>query len=286
MPNSNITELTAPNNKKTRDADAYLARQHNMLASYETLDQFVCDGEDQLEEADFKSLMFHLLNLRIALAGLLWKNSIFIGRSILDEFIFQIAKTGSGPILPQVITEFTETAAGRAGFVIYPLHGFGFEIARLLRHDPELKSFYSFKSFGMAISSQTGSLESAQLRLNHMARQLGVKNSIDFSDLTHHNLAGNLKWLTQNPLMMVSLASHTGEFFENQFIYTLKVRLAATLTVMLWALSENKTPSPQGYHLSTSASVNNWETLDVRHYLVGEARIDPKDRIEFRRIPR
>lgn len=284
MISKDLKSLTAPANKRTRNADEYLVRQHNKLAPYESLDHFVFAGEEELGDEDFRPLMHHMLNLRIELAGLLWKNDIFVGRSVLDEFIFQSAKARSSPVLDTVIQDFTRTAAGQPGFVIYPLHGFGFQMPGLFGRNPDLKLHYTFKRFGVSLSAQTHNLESTYKRLNYMADRLGVENKIDFSDLRHHSLAGHLQWLQKNPLMMVRLSSHTGEYYENQFVYTLKIRLAATMVMMLAAFVRDS-----GYadtsHLHTSAEVNNWQTLDIRHYLVGEARNQISEPIEFRRIP-
>jgi len=284
MTTPNIPSLQVPSNKHTRQADAYLARKHNLLASYESLEHFVVDGEEQLDESDFKTLMHHLLSLSIALASLFWKNQIFIGRSVLDEFIFQNAKSSRSPILKSVIDDFATTAAGKPGFVIYPLHGFGFEMPGLFNRNPELNLHHTFRDFGVSLTAQTHGLENVFERLNKMARRLGVENKVDFSDLRHHHLAAGLKWLTNNPLMMVRLSSHTGEYYENQFVYTLKIRLAATLVMMLSALIEDAGHSQSAY-LETSSEINNWQTLDIRHYLVGEARQAKSEAIEFRRIP-
>ena len=72
MISKDLKSLTAPANKRTRNADEYLVRQHNKLAPYESLDHFVFAGEEELGDEDFRPLMHHMLNLRIELAGLLW----------------------------------------------------------------------------------------------------------------------------------------------------------------------------------------------------------------------
>jgi hypothetical protein len=83
--------------------------------------------------------------------------------------------------------------------------------------------------------------------------------------------------------MMVRIASHTGAYYENQFIYTLKIRIAAALVAMLYALGAER-----GYQVDkfySSANVNNWETLDFRHYVIGEARSKKSELLDLRRIP-
>jgi len=90
-------------------------------------------------------------------------------------------------------------------------------------------------------------------------------------------------WLTRNPLMMVRIASHTGAYYENQFVYTLKIRIAAALAAMLYALGAER--DYKVGRSASSASVNNWETLDIRHYLIGEAGDKKSAPVDLRRVP-
>jgi len=81
--------------------------------------------------------------------------------------------------------------------------------------------------------------------------------------------------------MMVRLTSHTGDMYENQFVYSLKIRSAASCLLMLHALSVEKTGPVESFQ--ATSSVNNWETLDIRHYLIGEnLRQRP---MRLRRVP-
>lgn len=83
------------------------------------------------------------------------------------------------------------------------------------------------------------------------------------------------------PLLLVRLTSHTGDMYENQFVYTLKIRSAASALLMLHALSlEREGPVDK---FRSSAHVNNFQTLDIRHYLIGEGM--PTGKISTRRVP-
>ena len=84
-------------------------------------------------------------------------------------------------------------------------------------------------------------------------------------------------------MMMVRIASHTGASYENQFVYTLKIRIASAFTAMLHALASDRTGrKPERY---STATVNNWQTLDIRHYLIAEAPWDGSAELELRRVP-
>ncbi|MGV7035039.1 hypothetical protein [Methylobacterium symbioticum] len=82
--------------------------------------------------------------------------------------------------------------------------------------------------------------------------------------------------------LLVRLSSHTGAYYENQFIYPLKIRVAAALVVMLHALSVDAGITVD--KIKSSAEVSNNETLDIRHYLIGEATLADKP-LSLSRVP-
>ena len=172
--------------------------------------------------------------------------------------------------------------ADRHGFIVYPLVEFGMQIPPIMHKADDLKSMAVFSGAGFALTAQSNSLDGAFERLREMSTALGITASIDRSAIEHHARAGNMKWLTRNPLMVVRLASHTGDYYENQFVYTLKIRMAAAQTLMLYAMSVDAGFKNKDFE--TSARVNNWETLDVRHYLIGEAT-HPDKPLDIRRVP-
>lgn len=99
-----------------------------------------------------------------------------------------------------------------------------------------------------------------------MAAALGIRQRIAFEDVRH--FASYATWLERNPLMLVRLTSHTGDMYENQFVYSLKIRTAASCLLMLHALSIKKSGPAESFH--ATSNVNNWETLDILHYMIGE----------------
>lgn len=145
--------------------------------------------------------------------------------------------------------------------------------------DNGLRSDAVFPSAGFAVTTQSHSFEQAVASVGRMVRSLGIKRRIEDDDLRH--FAYSAKWFGKNPLMMVRLASFTGDMYENQFVYTMKIRLAAAHILMLHALLV-ETHGPLDPHSSTAA-VNNFETLDISHYLIAEA-IGRKT-LSTRRVP-
>jgi hypothetical protein len=165
-----------------------------------------------------------------------------------------------------VIADLAQAGAERPGFVLYPLTSFGMEMPTLFDRSSQLHDWVAFPHAGYAVSGQRHSVKAAHERLGEMAAALGIRQRIAVEDVRH--FASQAGWLDRNPLMLVRLTSHTGDMYENQFVYSLKIRTAASCLLMLHALSVEKSGPVESFH--ASSNVNNWETLDIRHYLIGE----------------
>ncbi|MDH4744928.1 HEPN domain-containing protein [Sphingomonas sp. NPDC092331] len=258
--------LTVTLGKKLKQSDDFLKAKHNLLSQFDSIDDLVTD-EKKLSAKDRQAIEHHILQLRAAIARTLWSNEFYIGRSLLDDYILHIAKNGSGDVPACVIAGLAAAGADRPGFVLYPLTGFGMEMPGIFAKDSKLRSEAVFKKAGFAVSTQSNSFDAAVASIERMARGLGVKQRIDKSDFRH--FAYTAKWFGKNPLMLVRVTSFTGDMYENQFIYSLKIRVAAANLLMLHCLSQEAVGPLDRHH--NSSFVNNFETLDIAHYLIGEA---------------
>jgi hypothetical protein len=278
-----IAAISVPATSDTNTSEAYLAQKHNLLGQFNSLEHLVVDGEESLDQSTYNGLTFHMRRLRAAIAEALWREEVFVSTTIIDEFVFHEVQRQPGQVVGAVMASLAQTTVHQAGFVIYPLNGFGLELPPLRRSSDTLLPYAVFKSLGMAVSAQSNSFETASARMSLLAKRLGIKGRIPVNDLHHYTVPSRLRWFTNNPLMMIRLTSHTGGMFENQFIYTLKIRIASSLLTMLTAIANDK-----GYAavpLSSSSRGNNFSTLDIDHYLIGEA-VRPGSRpLELRRVP-
>ena len=280
MSETPLTNLSITLSKPQKTSEAYLRSKHNLLNSFDSVEALVIDKK--LDEKDRNGILHHLLQIRSALAKQLWKAGIFIGVSVLDQFVFGAAKSGKADICGRVLDELRHAGAERPGFVLYPLTEFGMENEPFSRLPSDLKSIAVFEDAGFAVTAQANNFENAYANLNEMAKALGISAEIEKSDLEHYARAGNMRWLTQNPLLLIRLSSHTGDYYENQFVYTLKIRIAAAQVVMLHTLGIDAGIPVEKFH--STADVNNFETLDIRHYLIGEATHAEKP-LDLRRVP-
>ncbi|MEH3128289.1 hypothetical protein [Agrobacterium cavarae] len=258
----------------------YIASKHNQLAGFDNVEQFALD-EKILDEEVKKVIEFHLIEIRTALASYLWKGGVYIGVSILDEFVLEAAKSGNSSICDEVVTNLKSAGVDRSGFVLYPLTEFGLELE--IFGDPAgLNSVAIFKEAGFAVAAQANTQAKAFSNVARMVSELGITSPVDKSAFLQYAAPSHLKWLTLNPLLLVKISSHTGDYYENQFIYTLKIRLAAAQVVMLHALSVDAGLPVDKFQ--SSADISNFETLDIRHYLIGEAT-KPAQPLNLRRVP-
>lgn len=273
-----LAALSVKLTKSIKQSESYLAGKHNQLNLFSSIDALVTD-ESKLPETDRTAIEHHILNLRAAIARELWSHEIYVGRSILDECVLGAAKAGGGNIAGRVIADLAQAGAERPGFVLYPMTSFGMEVPVLFQRSSSLRDWVAFPRAGYAVSGQQHSVHAAHQRLGEMAIALGIRHRIAIEDLRH--LATHVTWLTRNPLLLVRLTSHTGDMYENQFVYSLKVRTASSGLLMMHALAVEGSGPIDSFH--ATSSVNNWETLDIHHYLVGENI--PHQSMGLRRVP-
>ncbi|MDR5010860.1 HEPN domain-containing protein [Agrobacterium fabacearum] len=278
MRHPSIATVVTPQSKSVNQSDAFLASKHNQLNLFNSIDHLVTD-EKKLSDSERGAIEHHIVNIRAAIARSLWSKEIYVGTSLLDEHVLACAKQGGGGVPGKMLSDLASAGVERPGFVLYPLTSFGMKMEMLPWRNAGLKSHILFRAAGFAVSAQTNSVARAHDRLIEMARGLGIRQRIERGDIEHFSHAA--QWLKTNPLLLVKLTSHTGDMYENQFVYTLKIRSAASALLMLHALSVERDGSIDKF--SSSAHVNNWETLDIRHYLIGEGRRSGK--IATRRVP-
>ncbi|WFU14687.1 HEPN domain-containing protein [Bradyrhizobium sp. CB3481] len=273
-----IAIVSTPKGKSIQQSENFLAAKHNQLSCLESVEDLVLD-ETKLSEGDRQAIEHHILNIRAATARALWSKEIYVGPSLLDEFVFSTAKQGGPGVAARVLTNLATAGAETPGFVLYPLTSFGMKMSGRFQPDPALKDYIVFRAAGFAASTQVNSVKAGYERLAEMARALGVRGKIDRWDIEH--FAHSATWIRSNPLLLVRLTSHTGDMYENQFVYKLKIRSAASALLMLHALSLESHGSIDKFR--STLHVNNFQTLDIRHYLIGEGL--PNGKISTRRVP-
>jgi hypothetical protein len=81
----------------------------------------------------------------------------------------------------------------------------------------------------------------------------------------------------------VKVNSFSGYTYENQALLTIKLEIATSLIFMLSTLEP--TPDSELLRSSSSSRINNFQTLDINHYLVLERTPGEGHELSARRIP-
>ncbi|MEI9988479.1 MAG: hypothetical protein WDM86_00425 [Rhizomicrobium sp.] len=264
-------------------AQTYLKNKHNMLEGFESIEDFAVD-ETSLDPKDKRGIEHHLINLRAALARHLWRKEVFVGVSLLDMLVFGAVRDNTADYGLEVLKRLSNASVS-PGFIIFPLHSTGIVQPAPLSLATNVR-FVLFKKPGFAVVAQGNDYTATLAGIGAAMKGLGIKGALDLDDWRHHMQAGHLKWFTRNPLLLVKITSVTGAYYENQFVYALKLRL---INAMLMMLASFNAVGAKTKDLPTTRRINNWQTLDIHHYLLGEAFKPAKPNahveIDVRRVP-
>lgn len=119
----------------------------------------------------------------------------------------------------------------------------------------------------MVLAPQASYREDVLSFLNDACATLGIGSAVDEELIKHWMRSRQIHWLHRNPLAAVRVHSFPGDYYENQRFLTRKIDMASAGVCLLASLQEYK-GADDAYHLFSSRLVNNFETLDIDHYLV------------------
>jgi hypothetical protein len=219
--------------------------------------------------------------VRAGLARILWKNDVFIGIDVIDNILFGLVKSGNGTdIVSEFLAWVQHRGFHRAGFLVYPLHSFGIQGLGFVSVFRKALPHLTLGKAGLAITAQTNSKEKTLAFLDNIRDAFGIKQKIPAELIEHYIESRRLVWIERNPLLAIRVCSFTGTYYENQFLYMLKLRMSTALVMML-AVIEKPVPEDKRLIHGSSAHVNNWQTLDIRHYLSFEAAVGRRSELDL-----
>lgn len=253
----------------------FLIQHRERLSHYRFIDDLVLDAFDpeavdrQLDLKDAKAMVHHLTTVRAAIARVVWTRQMFIGISVLDELLFNSVRSATADTDDPVLQVF-ETIVARdlfyPGVVVYPLYGFGVLGAGLIKVLTSTHLSLLASEFGFVVSPQTNSMQATIAFLNDACELLGVRKPVPTESLEHWQRSRPAQWLTRNPLLVARVTSVPGDYYENQFLLLDRLRTIASFLAML-AARQDVAPGPEETVFS-SARINNFQTLDIKHYMV------------------
>ncbi|WP_430478390.1 hypothetical protein ACQZM9_11650 [Streptomyces sp. P11-1] len=241
---------------------AYLHSRAADLAKYGSVEGLV---EAIGSDADARAHVFHLSALRRQLAGELWTRNAFIGPSVLDDLLYRAVAIDAAqdPVL-RCLEIVRDRKLARPGLVIFPLHSLGVLAGGFLQSHGR-RWVFSPPGAEIAIFSQTNAWGTTLANLDEARCSLGVRKAVPGGLLEHWYRSRSLTWLKRNPLLVLSVSTAPGSYYDTESLILGRLRAASALTCMLAALQPRE-DERVGY-LWSSARTNNRETRDIRHYI-------------------
>jgi hypothetical protein len=260
------------NNKEARDSVNYLIQQQQVIQQYKDIEDFILRDEEYTTNTNtppgtLNGCEHHLLNVRNILIRELRARNFFIGISVLEEVLFQNFKraNNNNPII-STLESIRDAGVLRAGFVVYPLHSLGVIYGGILKSYAQASIEFHVPDIDIIVTPQTNSFRNSLEFIQRASAVLGIKKNIPIDLIEHWHRSRSTKWIEKNPLLIARIHSYPGDYYENQFFISNKLKLSTTLLLMLNSFQDFHF-SNDGYLLSSSRS-NNWETLDIKHYFL------------------
>ncbi|MES2834926.1 MAG: hypothetical protein V4707_09500 [Pseudomonadota bacterium] len=268
---------------KSKNALAFFKARSADVQAYEDFDTFV-DRDNDSDPKRGAKIETQLTDLRSALATALWTRQIFISVDVLDRLLFDAVKSHPTRPLEESLLALFHHGVPSAGLVVYPLHSFGVLGFGLFGFLTKVYPDFVIQDAKLAITPQTNANDASIAFVERAAKALGVTRTVDRTGLDHYLVSRPLKWFAKNPLLVVAMSTTTSGYYENQFIYVLKLKIATALVMMLSVVGK-QTSSKSRLHAISTKRANNWQTLDINHYLVLEPSLSDKTRLEARCVP-
>jgi hypothetical protein len=213
-----------------------------------------------------RAMAVNLQAIRNALAEQLWSREVFVGIEVLDELLFYAAKDPStADPLMSALEFLRDRGAARSGLVIFPLHSLGVLQAGLLRGGTVNRAQYVQPDWGIAVSPQNNALNSTIAFVERARREFGVRKPVDPEDLRHWHRS-RARWLEINPLIAIRLTTQRGSYYDTESVVLRRVRAATAQLAMVACFQDPHPDRPS--RIFSSSRTNNWETLDIHHYIV------------------
>jgi hypothetical protein len=247
------------------DSETFLVSKSQDIKKYQSVEDLVTAPEDDQPKVR-KAVEHHMTLLRAQLARELWARQLFIGVSVLDELLFGAVVEGSTSPVLRTLELIRDNELHHPGFVVFPVHSFGVLGAGMLHFFTESRIEFTSSAFGIVVAPQTNSLTGTIALLERAREAFGIQKQVPAELVNHWHLSRSASWLTRNPLLIVKTQSFPGEYYENQFLLVSKLRQATALITMLAALQPSVDEREED--VWSSSSLNNLQTLDIRHYIV------------------
>jgi len=256
-------------NFRVADAVSALRADHARIAAFKTLEDLAIQAyaeTGQQPEGDAVRVADAMTRVRNAIADELWPRELFVAVEILDELLFEALCANAEDPVFEVLRALRDARVDAMGLLVFGVHSVGLQGASL----PDLLAGtgveFADPSLGVAITPQTNSLADTIAFLDRAAKTFGVTGEIPQEMVEHWRRSRQAEWLERNPLIAVRVAEASGSYYGNEALLLTRLQAATVLVSMLASVQPRA--DPQHRSTLTTAVINNFETLDIHHYLV------------------
>jgi Apea-like HEPN len=261
----------------------FLLTRRQILKPYPDLEDYAFSAPDPLTK-ELKGFEYHFNVVKNQILRVLRTHDLFIGPSVIEDLLFSAVRDLSESLpVRAVLKIIQDNGIHKPGLVIYPLHSFGVAGVGILETLGKQRFDLIIPYAGLAVRAQTNSLKRTIQFFAEAATQFRIARSIPTDSLKHNERIPILRWLTHNPLLVLRVRTFSAGYYENQAFIVIKLKMATSLIFMLSALESGL--AHKGHGWTGTRSVNNFQTLDIKHYLVFEPRPRSAKAFESRRVP-
>ncbi len=262
------TLLATLGDEKVERAVDFLLTKRDLLRRFVDVEDFIFHVDDAPDS--YKGIEPNFVAVRQAVAKQLWGRGIYIGITVLDSMIFQsVVHSGRSNPVRNMLENLRDLGLHRPGLVLFPLHSLGVIAGGLYKWAHGGQAMFQVPDFGIVLTPQTNRFETTLQFLDQGAKFLGIEHKPPRDLVEHWRRSRPTEWLEKNPLMLARMSTFPGSYYENQPFLVTRLRLGTGLIVLAGALQLDAIAPPdrRGY-LGSSSRLNNFQTLNIRHYFV------------------
>lgn len=263
------------------DSYKYLAAHRAILEAFDSFDDMVWASANSPTK-ELTAYEFHFVKIRNELLKALWSKTVYLGRTLAEEIIFAAIKINDAPFHEKIVSIIETNNLHEPGLIVYPLSSFGIYGAGFGEFFGSTRTSVEMPEQGVILYPQANNDNLIYQRIKRALKSFSITGSLDADSLAHYLKSRPLKWVHQNPIMLVHARAFQWDYFANHFAIKLKLILAKGYVIFL---NLNSSRELNDYTFTSTSKVNNWETLDIKHYLILQPKMSDKASYDVKCIP-
>lgn len=239
---------------------------------------FFQDYHQEREDGPYSKILYALDLISNRVMKLFAQDNLYVSSSLVASVVLTFVSDNSRNMFRYALADFFFKVKNYdSGFLIFPLYNFGvslddrlaFSVLRARNRSIEVS--VDINGSNITLSPQTNSYEKSIKLIESYSKKINGHANIDVDLIRHFIRSRPLRWLERNPVLFIEFKSFSMSYYENTFWIKQKILFATAFVAACYVLSVNKSSSSK-FNVFNSSSVNNFETLDFKHFLLFESR--------------